>query len=57
MFEMLDPDYTEADAYCLFTKLMQRMEVYYKIRNVVPNASGELPRQSSSKDPKVTEID
>lgn len=44
MFEMLDPQYLEADTFALFTRLMQRMETYYKIRNVVPTASGEMPR-------------
>lgn len=47
MFEMLDPAYLEADTYNLFGKLMERMETYYRIRNVVPNASGELPRRNS----------
>ena len=48
MYEMLDPQFLEADAYGLFSKLMQRMEVYYKIRNVQPNASGEIPSRSTS---------
>lgn len=47
MFEMLDPAYVEADTFGLFSKLMERMETYYRIRNVVPNASGELPRRNS----------
>lgn len=55
MFEMLDPSYLEADTYGLFTKLMARMETYYRIKNVVPNASGELPRVNSM-DPKVNNI-
>lgn len=54
MFEMLDPSYLEADAYGLFAKLMARMETYYRIRNVVPNASGELPRAIVASDVKMT---
>lgn len=62
MFEMLDPQYLEADTFALFTRLMQRMETYYRIRNVVPTASGEMPRtrvnssSSSHGDTKVTAI-
>lgn len=48
MFEMLDPSYLEADTFGLFTKLMDRMETYYRIRNVVPTASGELPRRRTT---------
>lgn len=45
---MLDPNYQEADGYALFAALMDRMDTYYKIRNVVPNASGEMPRTTIS---------
>lgn len=48
IFEMLDPSYQEADGYALFAALMERMETYYKIRNVVPNASGEMPRSNNN---------
>lgn len=52
---MLDPAYLEADTYVLFEKLMDRMETYYTIRNVVPNASGELP-MANNLVPTVTAI-
>ncbi|XP_063704546.1 TBC1 domain family member 5 [Culicoides brevitarsis] len=40
---LLNPDYIEADCFEIFSKVMDGIECYYKINDLIPSSSGHFP--------------
>ncbi|CAD7084937.1 unnamed protein product [Hermetia illucens] len=49
--DVLDPQYLESDCYCIFSRVMSKIESYYRIVNMVPNSQGYFPTQSELPSP------